>query len=225
MQVNRLKSCARVRRTLYLHHAPECVHAIHAGKHQATADPEVRARLRTARHTALGYHCAHVFRVARKERARHHLSPARMAPEPESELPLSNTSPTGHVRLSLAGRSACPAVHFNSEAPEVPPARTCPRRSPGGCTSRAPSPPSSCRCVEAHSADTLQLPLARKHPNGVRHAQKAIEARHLGHGGEASEPVGVTRQAHLSEQRVDHRRAREPRRRHPQVITALTAER
>lgn len=69
MQVNRLKSRARVRRTLYLRHAPECVHAIHAGKHRATADPEVRARLRTARHTALGYHCAHVFRVAREERA------------------------------------------------------------------------------------------------------------------------------------------------------------
>ena len=186
MQVNRLKSRARVRRTLYLRHAPECVHAIHAGKHRATADPEVRARLRTARHTALGYHCAHVFRVAREERARHHLSPARMAPEPESELPLSNTSPTGHVRMSLAGRPACPAVHFNSEAPEVPPARTCPRRSPGGYTSRAPSPPSSCRCIEAHSADTLQPPLARKHLNGVRHAQKALEARHLGHDGETS---------------------------------------
>ena len=120
MQVNRLKSRARVRRMLYLRHAPECVHAIHAGKHRATADPEVHARLRTARHTALGYHCAHVFRVAREERARHHLSPARMTPEPESELPLSNSSPTGHVWLSLAGRSACPAVHSNSEAPEVP---------------------------------------------------------------------------------------------------------
>lgn len=108
MQVNRLKIRAQVRRMLYLRHAPECVHAIHAGKHRATADPEVRARLRTARHTALGYHCAHVFRVAREERARHHLSPARMTPEPESELPLSNSSPTGHVRLSLAGRSAYP---------------------------------------------------------------------------------------------------------------------
>ena len=207
MQVNRLKSRAQVRRMLYLRHAPECVHAIHAGKHRATADPEVRARLRTARHTALGYHCAHVFRVACEERARHHLSPARMTPEPERELPLSNSSPTGHVRLSLAGRSACPAVHSNSEAPEVPPARTCPRRPPGGCTSGAPSPPSSCRYVEAHSADALQLPLARKHLHGVRHAQKAFEARNLGHGGEASEPVGEARQAHLGEQRVDHRRA------------------
>ena len=62
----------------------------------------------------------------------------------------------------------------------------------------------------AHSADALQLPLARKHLHGVRHAQKALEARHLGHGGEASEPVGEARQAHLGEQRVDHRRAREP---------------
>lgn len=168
MQVNRLKSRARVRRTLYLHHAPECVHTIHAGKHRATADPEVRARLRTAHHTALGYHRAHVFRVAREERARHHLSPARMAPEPESELLLSNSSPTGRARSSLAGRSACPVEHFNSEVPKIPPARTCLRRSPGGCTSRAPSPSSSRHCVEANSADALQPPLARKHLHGVQ---------------------------------------------------------
>lgn len=218
MQVDRLKSRAWVRRTLYLHHASECVHDIHEGKHRATVELDVRACLRTARHVALGCYRAHVFRVVRAERARRHLSSARMAPEFESELPLSNSSPTGRARLSLAGRSACPVVHFNSEAPEIPPARICPHRSPGGCTSRAPSPPSSCHCVEAHSADALQLPLACKHRHDVRHARKALEARHLGHGGEASDPEGVTHQAHLGEQRVDHRSPSRPSR-HPNAAS------
>ena len=211
-QADWLKRRVRDGCILYLHHAPECVHTVHAGERRAPAEPEVRARLRTARHVAPDYHCAHVFRAIGA--CARGTSPPPPRTRADGARARGRTAVVGQFahepRAVFFGRATSmpPAVHFNTEAPEEHSARTRSRRPSGGCTSGAPSPPSSC----VVSKSTAQMPFSRPQYVSICMASAMPERR--------SKPDTSVNEKSIAACHIDlhaipkpHHRGREPYRR------------